>query len=187
MTARFARNLTLGAVLAACGAQSEDARFRSALGQSPPMVNPAVSAAADPAIASSWDSTYRMLTFSSSEACFLAEWDVPAQLAPSVHFVLEGWRSTDDDRAKVPSVAPTSMEIMDADAVAAVKANDAPVNDGTPAEVRALRPKLTPMRVCFPPSAITSETHYLVLRLSIDEANGRHHETGASWRLVPPH
>jgi hypothetical protein len=42
------------------------------------------------------------------------------------------------------------------------------------------------MRVCFAPSVIRPETRYLVLRLAVDESNGRRHETGASWRLVPP-
>jgi hypothetical protein len=40
------------------------------------------------------------------------------------------------------------------------------------------------MRVCFPPSVIRPETRYLVLHLAVDEANGRHHETGAGWHLV---
>jgi hypothetical protein len=150
------------------------------------MVNPALSQAADPAVSSSWDSTYRMLTFSPTEVCFLAEWDVPSQLAPSVRFTLEGWRSRDEDRSAVPSVGSSSMEIMARPDVASLKANDPPVKDDAPPEVRALRPQLTPMRVCFPSSVIHPETHYLVIQLAIDESNGRHHETGAGWRLVPP-
>jgi hypothetical protein len=178
----------LAALLALCaacsGAQSEDARFRNALSQTPPMINPAVSGAADPAVSSSWDSTYRMLSFSSEEVCFLAKWDVPSSLAPSVTFELEGWRSLDEDRSAVPSVASTSMEIMDADEVTRLEANDAPAKDDVPPEIRAMRPTLTPMRVCFPPSVIRPETRYLFLHLAVDEANGRHHETGAGWHLV---
>jgi hypothetical protein len=173
-------------VTACAGAQSEDDRFRSALAQTPPMVNPALSKAADPAISSSWDSSYRMLSFSPAGACFLAEWDVPAQLAPAVRFRLEAWRSLDEERRAVPSEAASSMEILDGQAVARIKANDPPVKDDVPPEIRALKPPLTPMRVCFAPSAIRPETRYLVIWLEVDETNGRHHETGGGWRLVPP-
>lgn len=176
--------MTLPALAAACGAPSEDARFAQALESSVPMVNPAVSGAADAAVASSWDSTYRMLSYSPTEVCFLAEWDVPASLAPQVRFTLEGWRSTEETRSAVPSVDSTSMELLDSEAVAQIKSTDAPVHDDTPPEISRMRPKLTPMRVCFAPSVIRTETRYLVLRLAVDEANGRHHETGASWRLV---
>jgi hypothetical protein len=178
--------LALAALFTACAgaAQSDDARFRRALAQAPPMVNPALSHASDPAVSSSWDSTYRMLSFSPTEVCFLAEWDVPAHLAPTVRFTLEGWRSLDEDRGAVPSVASASMEILDSAAVADIKANDPPVKDDTPAEIRAMRPALTPMRVCFPPSVIGADTRYLAIKLAVDESNGRHHETGAGWRLV---
>jgi hypothetical protein len=181
------RIVVVALLLTACaGAQSEDDRMRSALAQTPPMVNPALSNAADPAVSSSWDSTYRMLSFSPEGACFLAEWDVPAQLAPAVRFRLEGWRSLDEERRAVPAVASSSMEILDGQTVARIKANDPPVVDDVPPEVRALRPRLTPMRVCFAPSVIRRETRYLVIRLEVDEQGGRHHETGAGWRLVAP-
>jgi hypothetical protein len=150
------------------------------------MVNPALSRAADPAVSASWDSTYRMLSFSPVEVCLLAEWDVPSQLAPSVRFALEGWRSLDEDRSSVPSVTSSSMEILDGTAVARIKANDPPAKDDAPPEIRALRSALTPMRVCFTPSVIRPETHYLVIRLAVDESNGRHHETSGGWRLVAP-
>jgi hypothetical protein len=176
--------VTLSVLAASCGAPSEDARFAKALESSVPMVNPALSGAADPVVASSWDSTYRMLSYSPTEVCFLAEWDVPSSLAPSVRFTLEGWRSSEDKRSAVPSVEKTSMELMNSDAVEQIKSNDAPVHDDTPPEVSRMRPRLTAMRVCFSPSVIRAETQYLVLRLDVDESNGRHHETGASWRLV---
>jgi hypothetical protein len=51
----------------------------------------------------------RVLSFSPAEVCFLAEWDMPPQLAPSVRFALEGWRSLDEDRSFVPSVASSSI------------------------------------------------------------------------------
>jgi hypothetical protein len=104
-----------------------------------------------------------------------------------VRFSLEGWHTVDDKRSAVPTVASSSMEILDAEAVASIKANDPPVKDDTPPEVRAMRPKLTAMRVCFPSSVIGRDTGYLVLRLAVDESNGRHHETGATWRLVAAH
>jgi hypothetical protein len=177
----------LCALPVACGgAQSEDARFRSALAQTPPMVNPALTQTVDPAISASWDSTYRLVSFSPAEVCFLAEWDVPSQLAPTVRFSLEGWRSLDDDRGTVPSVVSSSMELLTDEGVAHIKANDAPAKDDAPPEVRALRPGRTPMRVCFPSSVIGSETHYLVIKLAVDEPNGRHHETAGGWRLVAP-
>jgi hypothetical protein len=177
----------VGALSTGCGGpQSQDARFKDALASAPPMVNPALSHAADPAVSASWDSTYRMLSFSPAEVCFLAEWDVPSQLAPSVRFTLEGWRSLDEERSTVPSVASSSMELMDREAVTSIKANDAPVKDDAPPEIRAMRPTLTAMHVCFPPSVIRPETGYLVLRLEVDESNGRHHETGAGWRLLAP-
>lgn len=150
------------------------------------MVNPAVSGAADPIVASSWDSTYRMLSYSSTEVCFLAEWDVPSSIAPQVRFTLEGWRSSEEKRSAVPSVDKTSMELLNSDAVEQIKSSDAPVHDDTPPEIARMRPTLTAMRVCFAPSVIRAETKYLVLRLAVDESNGRHHETGASWRLVAP-
>lgn len=170
--------------LAGCaGAQSEDDRVRSALGQAPPMVNPALARAVDPAVSSSWDSTYRMLSFSASEACFLAEWDIPAHLAPSLQFKLEAWRSLDDDRRSVPSAMSRPIEILDGEAVAGIKAHDPPPPaDDVPPEIRALRPKLTPMRVCFAPSPIRPETRFLVISVAYDA----HHRTGAGWRLVPP-
>lgn len=176
--------VTLSALAAACGAPSEDARFARALESSVSMVNPAVSGAADPVVASSWDSTHRMLSYSPAEVCFLAEWDVPSTLAPKVRFTLEGWRSSEEKRSAVPSVDSTSMELLNSDAVEQIKSGDAPKHDDTPAEVSRMRPKLTAMRVCFAPSVIAADTRYLVLRLAVDESNGRHHETGASWRLV---
>jgi hypothetical protein len=97
-----------GVALIACGPPSDDARFARALEQSPPMVHPALSGAADPTVSSSWDSTHRMLTFSPTEVCFLAEWDVPSSLAPSVRFTLEGWRSG-DKRSTVPTIDSSSM------------------------------------------------------------------------------
>ena len=185
----MSRRLLVAALLAltaACaGAQSEDDRFRSALAQTPPMVNPALSGAADPAVSSSWDSTYRMLSYSPAEACFLAEWDVPATLAPAVRFELEGWRSLDEERRTVPSVSARSMKILDAQVVAGIKAHDPPVKDETPPEIRAMRPTLTPMRVCFPPSVIKPQTRYLVIQAEVDDGS-RRHETGAGWRLVVP-
>ncbi len=175
------------ALLTACGAgQSDHEQFKSALTHTPPMVNPALTQAADPVVSSSWDSTYRMLSFSPDEACFLAEWDVPASLAPGVRFRLEGWRSLDEERRAVPAVASSSMQILEPDALARIKANDPPVADDVPPEIRAMRPRLTPMRVCFATWVIRPDTRYLVIRLAIDEDSGRHHETGAGWRLVPP-
>jgi hypothetical protein len=75
---------------------------------------------------------------------------------------------------------------MDRADVESLKANDPPMKDDAPPEVRGLRPQLTPMRVCFPPSVIRPETNYLVIQLVVDESNGRHHETGAAWRLMAP-
>jgi len=181
------RFLVVALLLPACAGaagQSDDERFRSALAEAPPLVNPSLSGAVDPAVSSSWDSTYRMLSFSPDAACFLAEWDVPGQLARSVRFTLEGWRSLDEERRAVPSVASTSMEILDSQTVQRIKANDPPVKDDVPPDVRALRPALTPMRVCFAPSVIRPQTRYLVIRLEVDDGSGRHHETGAGWRLV---
>jgi hypothetical protein len=186
----MSKGLLLAATLAlgACGgAQSEDARFKSALGQAPPMVHPVLSGVADPAVSSSWDSTYRMLTFSSAEACFLAEWDVPAHLAPAVQFRLEGWRSLDEDRGRVAYVRSRSVEVLDQEVVAQIKAKDPPPRaDDIPPEIRALKPRLTPMRVCFPPGVIRSATRYLIIWLQVVDDGGRGHETGAGWRLVPP-
>lgn len=165
-----------------CGASAEEARFRQALGQAPPMVNPALARAVDAAASSSWDSTYRMLSYSAAEACFLAEWNVPPHLAESLEFRLEGWRSLDEDRSAVPSVRSRSVELLDRAAVARIKANDPPIADEVPAEVRALAPPLTPMRVCFAPTVIRADTRYLVISVEYDER----HRTGAGWRLVAP-
>jgi hypothetical protein len=175
-------------VAASCGGgQSEDARFKSALGQAPPMVHPALSGVADRAVSSSWDSTYRMLTFSPAEACFLAEWDVPVHLAPVVQFRLEGWRSLDEDRRQVAHVRSRSVEVLASDVVAQIKAKDPPPPaDDIPPQIRAFKPPLTPMRVCFPPAVIRSATRYLVIWLQVVDDDGRRHETGAGWRLVPP-
>ena len=178
----FLVTTTLLAAAGCAGAQSEDARFRSALAQAPPMVNPSLSRAADRAVSSSWDSTFRMLVYSPAEACFLAEWNVPAHLAPSLEFKLEGWRSLDEDRAEVPTVLSRSVEVLDGETVRAIKANDPPVADDVPPEVRAMAPPLTPMRVCFAPTVIRPESRYLVISVEPDER----HRTGAGWRLVPP-
>ena len=174
------------AVAGCAGAQSEDDRFRSALSRTPPMVNPSLSGVADPAVSSSWDSTYRMLSFSASQVCFLAEWDVPAHLAPSLRFKLEAWRSLDEDRRAVPSTMSRSLEVLEPQAVARIKANDPPIKDDVPPEIRAMRPSLTPMRVCFAPAVIRPETRYLVIQVEVVDGDGRRHETGAGWRLVPP-
>ena len=168
-----------------CGAaQSEDARFKNALAQAPLMVNPAVSSAADPAVSSSWDSTYRMLSFSADEVCFLAEWNVPSHLAPSLEWKLEGWRSLDEDRGKVPHVMSRSVEVMERESVARIKANDPPIKDDVPPEIRALVPPLTPMRVCFEPTVIRPETRYLVISVDVTVGVDERHRTGAGWRLV---
>ena len=168
------------------GAQSDDARFRSALSQTPPMVNPRLSGVADPAVSSSWDSTYRMLSFSANQVCFLAEWDVPAHLAPSLHFKLEAWRSLDEDRRAVASAMSRSVEVLAREVVARIKANDPPIKDDVPPEIRAMRPTLTPMRVCFAPAVIRAETRYLVIGVEVVDGGGRDHQTGAGWRLVQP-
>jgi len=188
-TARVLTPLLVALVAAGCAGasgQSEDERFRGALAGAPAMVNPSLSGVADAAVSSSWDSTYRMLSWSADAVCFLAEWDVPAHLAPSLQWKLEGWRSLDEDRRTVPSATSRSVDIMDREAVARLKANDPPPSDDVPAEIRALKPQLTPMRVCFAPSVIRPQTRYLVIRVEVTDGGGRHHETGAGWRLVPP-
>jgi hypothetical protein len=146
---------------AGAAGQSEDERFRGALGQAPVMVNPSFTGAADPAVSSNWDSTYRMLSFSAAEVCFLAEWNVPAHIAPSLHFKLEAWRSLDEDRRTVPQVMSRSVDVLDGATVARIKANDRPIRDDVPPEIRAMAPPLTPMRVCFAPAVIRPESRYL--------------------------
>ncbi len=175
--------VSLAAACAGAAGQSEDDRFRSALGQAPPMVNPALSHAVDPAVSSNWDSTYRLLSYSTSEACFLAEWNVPAHLAPSLHFKLEGWLSLGQERQTVPFVMSRSVEVLDGATVARIKSADRPVDPAADpaAEARAMAPPLTPMRVCFPPTVIRSQTRYLTIFVEYDA----HHRTGAGWRLVP--
>lgn len=177
----FAASLVAAGCAGAAG-QSEDERFRGALGGAPAMVNPALSGAADPAVSSNWDSTYRLLSFSAAEACFLAEWGVPAHLAPSLHFKLEAWRSLDEERDTVPHVMSRSVEVLDRETVARIKANDPPIKDDVPPEIRAQIPPLTPMRVCFAPTVIRPETRYLTIYVEYDER----HRTGAGWRLVAP-
>ncbi|HEU5059926.1 MAG TPA: hypothetical protein VFU21_25520 [Kofleriaceae bacterium] len=163
-------------------AQSEDARFRRAVAQTPPMINPALTRSVDPAVSSSWDSTYRMLSFSPREVCFLAEWNVPPHVAPSLQWQLEGWRSLDEDRRTVPRVVAHSIELVDRQVVARIKKDDPPAADDVPPEIRAMAPPLTPMRVCFRPTVIQPETRYLLIWVEPDAR----HRTGAGWRLVPP-
>lgn len=169
------------------GSSSDQDRIRRSLAQSPAMVNPVITGVVDHTQAGNWDSAFMMVSYAPERACFLVEWNVPEDVAPSLRFKLAGWRSTSETTETAPFRASNSVEVLDAQTLATVKHYDVH-SGGRSALIVERRDKeqamyQTAMRVCFPDVAVVLEhAQYLLITV---EADARH-RTGAGWRLVPP-
>lgn len=173
-------------LVAGCFAQvSDQDRIRRSLVHSPAMVNPAITGVPDGTKGGNWDSQFVMLSYAPERACFLVEWNVPEDLAPSLAFKLGGWRSTNDSTTTAPHVMSDTVEVLDAETLATVKHYDAYVGRRSVAVFE--RPDKeqavyqTAMRVCFPGvQAVLANAQYLLITVDADQR----HRTAAGWRLV---
>jgi hypothetical protein len=165
---------------------AQQERFKQAVLKAPPMGNPATSGRVDPVASGNWDSSFRMISFTPSEVCFLAEWNVPPSLAPSLPFKLAGWRNADETAESAPTLTSKSVEVLDSATLAKVKHYDVYTNErGDHATMIERRDKEqamyeTAMRVCFPSARdMLASARYLVITVDADER----HRTGAAWQL----
>jgi hypothetical protein len=182
------RSLLALVLVAGCfaGASSDQDRIRRSLAQSPAMVNPAITGVVDHTQGGNWDSAFMMISYAPDRACFLVEWNVPEDLAPSLRFKLAGWRSTKETTDTAPFRASNSVEVLDAKTLATVKHYD--VHVGGRSALVVERPDKeqamyhTAMRVCFPDVAVVlANAQYLLITVDADAR----HRTAAGWRLVP--
>ena len=180
------RSLAL-VLVAGCFSQasSDDDRIRRSLAQSPAMVNPAITGVVDHTQGGNWDSAFMMISYTPEKACFLVEWNVPADVAPSLRFKLAGWRDANETLDKAPFRASNTVKVLDARTLATVKHFDVHVGGNSAAVME--RPDKeqamyeTAMIVCFPDVAVVlQQAQYLLITV---EADARH-RTGAGWRLV---
>jgi hypothetical protein len=167
-------------------ALSDHDRFRQALVKAPEMITP-VAGKADPIPSGSWDSQFRMISYSHAATCFLAQWSVPPELAPTLQFKLAGWRSLDDGET-APTITSASVEVLSAEMLAKVTYYDGYVNRRAKLVTLVERPDKaqamydTAMRVCFSaPATVLASARYVVITVDADA----HHRTGAGWKLVP--
>jgi hypothetical protein len=173
-------------VVSCAGTQLTDRdRFAQSLRDAPEMIAPS-GGKVDPNPAGNWDSTFRMISYSEQQACFLAQWSVPPDWAPSLHFKLSGWRSLEDSNETAPFVTSTSVEVLSAELLAKVEHYDGYYSDRAKMALIVARPDKeqtmydTAMRVCFPsPRNVLASAKYLAITVEAD-----HHRTGAGWRLV---
>jgi hypothetical protein len=173
-------------LVAGCFAGPSDTdRIRRSLAQSPAMVNPAITGVVDHTQGGNWDSAFMMISYAPERACFLVEWNVPEDVAPSLRFKLAGWRNTNETTETAPFRASNSVEVLDAKTLATVKHYDVHAGGNTaliverPDKEQAMYQ--TAMRVCFPDVAVVLEkAQYLLITVEADER----HRTGAGWRLV---
>ncbi len=179
-------------LVSGCGPSQADAdrdRFRQALVQAPMLAHPEHATKIDHTPSGSWDSSFTLESYSHMKMCVLAEWNVPADVAPNLKFELAGW-PTLDGGARAPKATSASIEILDAVTLENVKRFDvfvgAPNAKGESTSLVSERPDKeramyeTAMRVCWNhPSEVLAQAQFMVITVVADE----HHRTAAGWHL----
>jgi len=164
---------------------------RRSLAQSPEMRNPALSGEVDPVVSDSVWGSFRLETYSTDQACFLGQANIPPDVALSVGFRMEGYRSVDDFPERGHVVTTHDVHVLDSQELALrwdqielhrIGNTDSYAVHSNPIDRSMYN---TGLRVCFdkPPLA-APDIAYLLLRA--DPKDMPHNRIELGWRIVQP-